>query len=166
MRIVSTVEDKSFEKRVSITPEIVKKYISIGLDVSLPKNFGVHLGFSDQNYESQGAKIINDEKELLNSGDIIVQLNLPSEDKLSNLKENQILIGVLNPFKNKEKIDNLIIKDHMSKKPLKVEENMLAFEILHLMNKKKITNICVYNKENNHKTTGVLHIHNLLNNLK
>ena len=110
MRIVSTVEDKSFEKRISITPEIVKKYISMGLEVSLPKDFGVHLGFSNQEFESQGAKIINDEKELLNSGDIIVQLNLPSDDKLLNLKENQTLIGVLNPFKNKEKLDNLIKK--------------------------------------------------------
>ena len=66
----------------------------------------------------------------------------------------------------KQNIDNLIIKNYMSKKPFIIEENMLASEILSLMNKKKITNICVYNKKNKHKTIGVLHIHDLLNSLR
>ena len=35
---------------------------------------------------------------------------MPSDEKLSYLKENQNLIGVLNPYSNKEKIDNLIKK--------------------------------------------------------
>ena len=54
----------------------------------------------------------------------------------------------------------------MTKKPLSVEENMLGSDVLTLMNKKKITNICVYNKLNKQKTIGVLHIHDLLKNLK
>ena len=54
----------------------------------------------------------------------------------------------------------------MSKKPLCVEENMLASDALSQMNKHKITSICVYNNKNKKKTIGVLHIHNLLSNLK
>ena len=54
----------------------------------------------------------------------------------------------------------------MTKNPFIVEENMLASEILTQMNKKKITSACVYQKGNKRKTTGVLHIHNLLKNLK
>ena len=42
---------------------------------------------------------------------------------------------------------------------------MLASEILVQMNK-KITSACVYKKGNKKKITGVLHIHNLLKNLK
>tara|TARA_A100001234_G_scaffold180122_1_gene162549 strand:+ start:192 stop:1157 length:966 start_codon:yes stop_codon:yes gene_type:complete len=67
--------------------------------------------------------------------------------------------------KNK-KIDNLKIKNHMSKKPFCVEENMLASEILAQMNKRKITNVCVFSKKNKNKTLGVIHIHDLLSNLK
>ena len=67
--------------------------------------------------------------------------------------------------KNK-KIDNLKIKNHMSKKPYCVEENMLASEILTQMNRRKITNVCVFNKKNKNKTLGVIHIHDLLSNLK
>ena len=110
MKIVSIAEDKKIEKRISITPEIAKKYISNGFEISLPKNYGEHLGFIDEDYKYQGVSIIEDEKELIQSSDIIIQLGLPSDDKLSYLKENQILIGVLNPFVNKEKLDILIKK--------------------------------------------------------
>ena len=67
--------------------------------------------------------------------------------------------------KNK-KIDNLKIKYHMSKRPFCVEENMLASEILTQMNRRKITNVCVFSKKNKNKTLGVIHIHDLLSNLK
>ena len=53
----------------------------------------------------------------------------------------------------------------MTRKPYIVEEKMLASDVLHQMNKKKITNVCVYKKNNKKKTIGVIHIHNLLNNL-
>ena len=69
-------------------------------------------------------------------------------------------------MRKSRKIDNLKIKNFMTKKPFIVEEKMLASEILSQMNKKKITNVCIYNKKNKHKTIGVLHIHDLLNNLR
>jgi len=50
----------------------------------------------------------------------------------------------------------------MSKKPFSVEENTLASEVLALMKKKKVTNICVFKKGDRKKTVGVVHIHSLL----
>ncbi len=107
MKIVSLSEDKNFEKRVAITPEIAKKYISNEFEVFLPKDYAAHLGFDDEEYKSQGVKILDNEKDIIDQSDIIVQLSLPSEKILSNLKENQNLIGVLNPYSNKEKLENL-----------------------------------------------------------
>ena len=54
----------------------------------------------------------------------------------------------------------------MSIKPFGVEENTLASDVLLHMNRKKITNVCVFKKKNRDKTIGVLHIHDLINNLK
>ena len=110
MKIVSLIEDKKIEKRIAITPEIVKKYISTGFEVCLPKNYGFHLGFDDEMYKNEGASIIEDEKKLIDDSDVIVQLSLPPEEKLAMFKENQTLIGVLNPFTNKDKIEKLIKK--------------------------------------------------------
>ena len=110
MKLVSILENQNIEKRIAVSPETAKKYISLGIEVSLQKNYGSHLGFDDSQYQELGVEIINEEKKILNNADIIVQLGLPSDEKLSNLKSNQSLIGVLNPYLNKEKIDSLIKK--------------------------------------------------------
>ena len=107
MKIISFPENKNIEKRVAITPEIAKKYISVGFSVSLLSDYGSHLGFNDEEYKSQGVEIQNNEKDLIQNSNVIVQLGLPSEERLSLLKENQNLVGILNPFLNKDKLNNL-----------------------------------------------------------
>ena len=69
-------------------------------------------------------------------------------------------------MQKKRKIENLKIKSLMTKNPFSVEENTLATEVLNQMNKRKITNVCIFNRANKRKTIGVIHIHNLLDNLK
>ena len=54
------------------------------------------------------------------------------------------------------------IKNVMTKKPFLVEEEALISDIIVKMNKKKITNVCVYNKKNINKIIGVIHIHHIL----
>jgi len=110
MKIVSVSENQSIEKRIAITPEIAKKYISFGFEVFLSKNYGTHLGITDKEYQNVGVKTSNDEKEILNDANVIVQMGLPSDDKCSLLKQDQTLIGVLNPYNNKNELDNLIKK--------------------------------------------------------
>ena len=92
MKIVSILENQKIEKRIAITPEIAKKYISLGLEVSLSANYGNHLGIKDEEYKDLGVSVSNDEKEILNNSDIIVQLGLLSDDKNSLLKENQTFL--------------------------------------------------------------------------
>ena len=110
MKIGSILENQSIEKRIAITPEVVKKYISLGFEICLIKNYGIHLGINDEDYLNLGAKISEDEKEILKSSDIIVQLGMLSDEKSSLIKENQIIVGVLNPYINKEKLENLAKK--------------------------------------------------------
>jgi len=110
MRIASILENRNFEKRIAVTPEIAKKYIALGFEVLLTENYGEHLGFRNHEYEELGVKISKDEKEIINKADVIVQLGLLSDDKISLIKENQTLIGVMNPYDNKSKIDDLVKK--------------------------------------------------------
>ena len=111
MRIVSILENQNFEKRIAITPEIAKKYIALGFEVSLSKNYGQHLGIEDNKFEELGVKIYDNDDKILTDADVIVQLGLPSENKTSRIKQNQILIGVFNPYDNKEKLDILLKKN-------------------------------------------------------
>ena len=111
MRICSTSENKQTEKRISITPEIAKKYINLGFEVSLIENYGLHLGYGNNQYKELGVNIVKDEKELINNSDILVQLGLLSDDKISIIKEKQTVIGIFDPYKNKDKIKNLSKKN-------------------------------------------------------
>ena len=111
MRIGSILENQQIEKRIAITPEIVKKYISLGFEINLSENYGSHLGIKDDEYVKMGASLNKDDKEILISSDIILQLGMLSEEKSSLLKENQILIGVLDPYNNKEKLEKLAKKN-------------------------------------------------------
>ena len=72
MIIVSVSENKNLEKRISITPEIAKKYINLGLEVQLSKNYGKHLGFKEKEYNELGVKFIDDDKKLIENADIII----------------------------------------------------------------------------------------------
>ena len=110
MKIGSISEDQNFEKRIAITPELVKKYTSLGFEVFLNENYGSHLGINDDQFKNAGVKISKNETDILNSSDIILQLGMLSDEKISHIKENQSLIGVLNPYKNKEKLENLAKK--------------------------------------------------------
>tara|TARA_B100001564_G_scaffold352780_1_gene360715 strand:+ start:82 stop:1170 length:1089 start_codon:yes stop_codon:yes gene_type:complete len=110
MIIGSISENLNLEKRIAITPEIVKKYQSLGFEIYLKKNYGSHLGIKDEEYSKQGVKFSDDENSILNSSDIILQLSMLPESKSSILKENQILIGVLDPYKNKNSLENLVKK--------------------------------------------------------
>ena len=110
MRIGSVLENQEIEKRISITPDIIKKYISLGFEVLLSENYGHHIGIKDEEYLKLGVKISRDDNEILSSSDIIVQLGMLSEDKTSILRESQIIIGVLDPYNNKEKLEGLAKK--------------------------------------------------------
>ena len=110
MRIISVSEDKKIEKRIAVTPDVAKKYVNLGFELSLPENYGAHLGFDDNSFKNAGARIIKDEKELINNSDLIIQLGLLPENQLSLIKQAQSIIGVLDPYNNKEKIENLVKK--------------------------------------------------------
>ena len=110
MIIASVSENKDLEKRISITPEISKKYINLGFEVHLSENYGEHLGFKDDEYKALGVKTISDDKKLLESADVIIQMSLLDENKTSLLKPYQTFVGVLNPYENKNRLDELAKK--------------------------------------------------------
>ena len=107
MNLASISENLNTEKRIAITPEIAKKYISLGFNITLKNNYGNHLGFSDENYKNEGVNFLDNEHEIIKNSEVVIQLGLPDEEKLSLFKENQTLIGSLNAFSNKGKLENL-----------------------------------------------------------
>ena len=109
MIIGSISENKDLEKRVSITPDIAKKYISNGFQIIVEEGIASHLGISDEEFKKEGCSV-EKRQDILSKSNIILQLNLPDENSLNLIKENNILIGNFNSHQNKDKIKNAIEK--------------------------------------------------------
>jgi NAD(P) transhydrogenase subunit alpha len=107
MKIVSVSENQEKEKRIAITPDIAKKYLDLGFDLTLSENYGEHLGFKDEEFKKLGAKISSNENEIISSADVIVQLGLLSDENITAVKNNQTLIGSFDVHNNKEKVEHL-----------------------------------------------------------
>ncbi len=71
--------------------------------------------------------------------------------------------GELRRFSQKnQNLHDIKVKEVMTKNPIGIHKDELAAKALSIMNNKKITSLCVYEKKNKFKTIGVLHIHNIL----
>ena len=104
MKIIGSVkEDLTTEKRISITPETAKKFVDLGFSVFLEKNFGEHLGITDEEYKNIGTSLHSSSKEVLEKSEIILKVNSPSDVEINFIKGKSILIGQFDPFSNKKK---------------------------------------------------------------
>ena len=120
-------------------------------DIMLTKN---KIPFIDENRLMINALKIMTEKKL---GTLIVR----------NKKRHTtgiITDGQVRRFNSKNlDLKSLKVKDVMTENPIKIEKNVLATKALAIMNEKKITSLCVYEKKKKSLTIGILHIHNILN---
>jgi len=110
MIVGSIKENTTLEKRVSVTPDSAKNIIGLGLKVCVEKDYAIHLGIHDNDYKNIGVEIKDSSKEVVSFCNLITKVNCPTEEEISILKENTILIGMLNPSKNKYQIDKIINK--------------------------------------------------------
>jgi len=111
MKIGSISENRDIDQRVAITPDIVKKYKSLGLDICLSKNYATHLGIEDTIYENEGVRIFETDEEVINNSNAILQMNIPEDKYLKKLNKDQVLVGVLNPYLNENKLKDLSSKN-------------------------------------------------------
>ena len=110
MIIGSVSENINLEKRVAITPDIIKKYKSLGFEIYLTKDYASHIGIKDEEYETEGANIKSIDEVLANAN-AILQMNILNDESLNKLKKDQILVGVLNPYSNEKKLKEITSKN-------------------------------------------------------
>jgi len=92
-------ETKSNESRVAASLETAKKLIGLNHKVIVESGAGILSFIQDADYQNLGVKIVS--RQEVFDAEIILVVNAPSAVDIENLKPNQILIGMLEPF-NKE----------------------------------------------------------------
>jgi NAD(P) transhydrogenase subunit alpha len=97
------------ENRVALTPESVKLLSAISIEILAERNSGIHCYCPDEDFQSAGASIVSHE-ELFSTADVLVKVNEFTAQEIDTVRTDQIIIGALNPFGNKELVQQLISK--------------------------------------------------------
>lgn len=88
-------EIKIFENRVSMTPQGVAQLVQAGHVVLVEKKAGVGSGFSDQEYQKAGAKVIFSKKEIYQKSELVVKVKEPQPSEYPFLREGLGLFAFL-----------------------------------------------------------------------
>ena len=100
-------KEETNEIRATILPEVAKKFIDLGIEVSVETGLGDKVFVSDDLYAQAGAKICNDVNEALSGADIVCKINKPSSNQVALLKKNAIFVSFLDPFNEEELVSEL-----------------------------------------------------------
>tara|TARA_Y100000816_G_scaffold277454_1_gene247649 strand:+ start:769 stop:1887 length:1119 start_codon:yes stop_codon:yes gene_type:complete len=111
-------EIKLQEHRIGLTPESVRVLVDKGHEVLIEHNGGVEAGFSNQDYEKSGAKIVKKREEIFKNSEIIVKVKEPQMDEVKMIKENQIIYTYL----------HLAAAEDLTKGLMKTKSICIAYE--------------------------------------
>jgi alanine dehydrogenase len=102
-------ERRPFEFRVGLSPAGVEILCQNGHTAFVEHEAGSGAGFSDQEYEAVGAKIVYSPAEAFGRADLILKVARPTEEELAFLQPGMTIAGLLNlPSANQTKIDFLL----------------------------------------------------------
>lgn len=102
MKIFIPKETQAEETRCPIVPETVKKLLAKEAEVEVESGIGIKSNFSDEEYKTAGATISTDRKASLSSADMVLRLRKPPLEEISLLKKGSIHISFLDPYNEKE----------------------------------------------------------------
>jgi len=109
MKLGIAKERAEGEKRVAATPETVKKFAALGLEVVIERGAGAGSSFTDEAYRQAGAVIADDPHSTLTDADIVLKVEGPlvsgNSDELGLLKRGAVLLGMLAPYGARARVD-------------------------------------------------------------
>ncbi len=101
-------EIKLQEHRIGLTPESTKTLTSKGHEVLVEGNGGFEAGFTNEDYENAGAKIISKAEDIFKLAEIIVKVKEPQMNEVKMIREDQIIYTYLHLAAAKELTEGLI----------------------------------------------------------
>lgn len=107
MKIAIAKEIEVGERRVALNPDTVARLVKQGLEIWVESGAGEGSFFSNDTYETAGAKIISDVSALWGEADVLLKVSLPKEHEIHQLREGSVLISFLNPLGQPEAIEQL-----------------------------------------------------------
>lgn len=105
MLLAAPAETDPGETRVAATPETVRKFVGLGVEVAIEHGAGAKSGFPDGEYASAGARLVSAEEAL--GADVVVKVRRPNAGEIAHLKPDAIVIATMDPYGHREAIETM-----------------------------------------------------------
>lgn len=103
-------ETAEHEKRVALSPEVVRQLINDHNEIWIEKGAGLDSNFLDSNYQDAGASVAPSKDELLSKADVLLSVQAPSQADLNKLKSGAVLISFIWALQNPDLVT--FLKEH------------------------------------------------------
>ena len=97
MKIGVAGEIDGLEPRVAATPDTVKKFVALGVEVAIEPGAGVKSGLLDADYAAAGAVVSAD---ALKDADVVIKVKRPEASELARYKKGALVIAIMDPYGN------------------------------------------------------------------
>ena len=97
MKIAVAKEIDASEPRVAVSPDTIKKFKALGVEVAIEPGAGVKSGMRDADYEAAGAVVSAD---ALQDADIVIKVKRPEASELAHYRRGALVIAIMDPYGN------------------------------------------------------------------
>ena len=110
MRIAVLKERRPDEARVAATPETVKKFKALGVDVAIEAGAGAASNFADADYAAAGATIAAGAAQALAGADVVLKVQRPLDEEVKEMKQGAMLAAMLAPYGDRDAVKSYAAK--------------------------------------------------------
>ena len=103
MKIGIPREWREGERRVAGSPDTVKRLKALRLEPVVEPGAGVGAAIADAAFEAAGAVLAD--AEAVWGAEIVLKVQRPTEEEMGRLRQGQVLVGMLDPYNNKEQVE-------------------------------------------------------------
>src|SRR3978361_1220069 len=97
MKIAVAKEIDPSEPRVAVSPDTVKKFKALGVEIVIEPGAGIKSGLPDSEFTAAGATVSAD---ALKDADIVIKVRRPEASELANYKRGALVIAIMDPYGN------------------------------------------------------------------
>mgnify|MGYP000364559356 FL=1 len=99
---------KTGEYRTIVTPAEVDAIVGDGHEVYVQRGAGIGAGFSDEQYEKEGAKLVDTMEEIYGTCDFVTKVKELEPCEFPLLRENQIILTCIHPAAHPQEVQALL----------------------------------------------------------
>ncbi len=120
MKIGIVRERRPNENRVAATPDTIKKFVALGLEVLVEKNAGTSAGVTDASFAGAGATLVDKAQDALGQADIVLKVRKPigpgapvqgEADEVAMMKDGAALICLMEPYRDRALFDAIAARN-------------------------------------------------------